>query len=165
MGLIDYMGLPIQESLPMVVDKLFEHGRRDHIKVIASGKLTTPPDIVWALCVGADFVNSARGFMFALGCIQALQCNKNTCPTGITTHNPCLQRGLYPTDKAARVASYFKNLRQGVSLLSHSCGVRDPRHLRRYHCRVVRLMANRLHSMSFILNTETEVVPNTLQHS
>lgn len=91
---MDYMGLPIKRSLPLVVDKLVEYGLRDRIKVITSGKLVNPSDVAWALCVGADVVTSARGFMFALGCIQALQCNKNTCPTGITTHNPQLQHGL-----------------------------------------------------------------------
>lgn len=88
MSLIDYMGLPIAESLPVLVDTLVKYGLRDRIKIIASGKLSTPWMVVWALCVGADFVNSSRGFMFAMGCIQALKCNKNTCPTGITTHNP-----------------------------------------------------------------------------
>ena len=96
MSLIDYMGLPIKESLPLVVDMLKRNGLRDRIKVIASGKMITPGEVAWALCVGADFVVSARGFMFALGCIQALQCNKNTCPTGVTTHDPRLQRGLDP---------------------------------------------------------------------
>ena len=85
-SLMDYMGLPIKRSLPLVVDKLVEYGLRERIRVIASGKLINPADVAWAFCMGADFVVSARGFMFSLGCIQALQCNKNTCPTGITTH-------------------------------------------------------------------------------
>lgn len=121
----------------MVVDKLIEHGLRDRIKVIASGKLITPSDVAWALCVGADFVVSARGFMFALGCIQAMQCNKNTCPTGITTHNSRLQRGLDPSDKAVRVKNYVENIVHEVCVIAHSCGVREPRRLRRYHCRIV----------------------------
>ena len=81
-------------------------GARTHAsgsRLIASGKLITPAEVAWALCVGADFVNSARGFMFALGCMQSLQCNRNTCPTGITTHDPRLQKGLDPADKAERV--------------------------------------------------------------
>jgi len=85
MSLIDNMGLPIKESLPLVINKLIEHQLRERIKICASGKLITPSEATWAYCAGADFVNSARGFMFALGCIQALQCNKNTCPTGVTT--------------------------------------------------------------------------------
>lgn len=137
MPLIDDMGLPLRESLPMVIDKLNQYGLRDRIKVIASGKLITPTDVAWALCIGVDFVNSARGFMFALGCIQALQCNKNTCPTGITTHNRKLQRGLVPADKAVRVMHYAKNMQKEVGTIAHSCGVERPRQLRRYHARIV----------------------------
>lgn len=92
MSLMDDVGLPLKESLPMVVDELIRCNLRERIKVIASGKLVTPTNVAWALCVGADFVTSARGFMFSLGCIQAMQCNKNTCPTGITTHNRRLQK-------------------------------------------------------------------------
>ncbi len=137
MPLIDAMGLPLREALPLLVDKLVEHDLRDRVKVIASGKLINPTDVAWALCIGADFITSARGFMFALGCIQALQCNKNTCPTGITTHNPRLQQGLDPGDKAVRVANYARNMVYEVGTIAHSCGVRSPRDLRRQHARVV----------------------------
>ena len=137
MSLIDYMGLPIKESLPGVVDLLDRHGLKDRIKVIASGKLITPAEVAWAICVGADFVVCARGFMFALGCIQALQCHKNTCPTGVTTHNLSLQRGLDPTDKASRVYEYAQGIRKEVGVIAHSCGVTEPRELQRAHCRVV----------------------------
>jgi len=137
MPLIDDMGLPLRETLPRLVDKLSEHGLRERVKVIASGKLVTPADVAWALCMGADFICSARGFMFALGCIQALQCNKNTCPTGITTHNVKLQKGLHPPTKAQRVAHYVKNMHYEVGVIAHSCGARQPRELRRFHARVV----------------------------
>ena len=137
MPLMDSVGLPVRESLPLVIDLLHKHGLRDRVRVIASGKLITPTAVAWALCVGADFVNSARGFMFALGCIQALQCNKNTCPTGVTTHDKKLQRGLVPEDKAERVARYSKSMRKEVGIIAHSCGVIEPRRLRRYHCRMV----------------------------
>ena len=137
MALMDYMGLPLNESLPMMIDMLCRYGLRDRVKVVCSGKLITPAGIAWALAVGADFVASARGFMFALGCIQALQCNKNTCPTGITTHNPKLQRGLVSKNKAERVANYVKNMNYEVGLLAHSCGVREPRELKRFHARIV----------------------------
>lgn len=137
MPLIDDMGLPLRESLPLLVDKLNEYGLRERIKIISSGKLITPTDVAWALCVGTDFITSARGFMFALGCIQALQCNKNTCPTGITTHNKKLQRGLVPEDKAIRVKNYAKNMVKEVGIIAHSCGVKSPRQLRRYHARIV----------------------------
>ncbi len=137
MSLMDYMGLPIKESLPLVANLLQAHGLKNRIKLIASGKLITPAEVAWALCVGADFVTSARGFMFALGCIQALHCNKNTCPTGITTHNPRLQKGLDPTLKSTRVANYVRNMVYEVGVIAHSCGVREPRQLRSVHARMV----------------------------
>ncbi len=137
MSLIDNVGLPIKESLPLVVDRLNAHGLRDRVRVIASGKLINPSDAAWALCAGADFINCARGFMFALGCIQALQCNKNTCPTGITTHNKRLQRGLVPADKAERVKRYAQMMRKEIATIAHSCGVAEPHQLKRYHCRIV----------------------------
>jgi glutamate synthase domain-containing protein 2 len=137
MSLIDNVGLPVRESLPLVVDLLNKHGLRERIRVIASGKMINPSDAALALCMGADFINSARGFMFALGCIQALQCNKNTCPTGITTHNKRLQRGLVPDNKAERVARYSKTMRKEIGTIAHSCGVAEPRRLKRFHCRIV----------------------------
>ena len=136
-SLIDYMGLPLRKSLPLVVDKLDYYNLRRHIKVICSGKLITPAGVAWAFSIGADFVVSARGFMFALGCIQALQCNKNTCPTGITTHNKKLQRGLNPIDKAKRVANYAKNMAYEVGIIAHACGVKEPRQLKRHHAHMI----------------------------
>jgi len=135
--LLDYVGLPLNESLPWLVNQLLEQGLRQRIKIIASGKLIAPSKVAWALATGADFINSARGFMFSLGCIQALQCHKNTCPTGITTHKPQLQRGLDPTDKSERVAHYHKHMTYGVGIIAHSCGVTEPRQLNREHVRIV----------------------------
>lgn len=135
--LIDYVGMQIQESLPMLVDALLAYGLRDRIKVIASGKLITPSGVAWALCAGADFITSARGFMFALGCIQALKCNTNECPSGVATHKKALQRGLVPADKAVRVYRYAANMHKEVGMVAHSCGVDDPRMLKRHHCRIM----------------------------
>ncbi len=137
MALIDSVGMSLRESLPILVDKLKQYGLRDRVKVVASGKLITPSAVAWALCAGADFIVSARGFMFSLGCIQALQCNKNTCPTGITTHDLKLQRGLNPKAKAVRVASYVNNMVNEVGIIAHSCGVKNPRALNRTHARIV----------------------------
>lgn len=137
MSLIDYMGLPIRESLPLVIDILNAHDLKGRIKIITSGKLVTPADVAWALCVGADFIVSARGFMFALGCIQALQCDKNTCPTGVTTHNKKLQSGLNVEEKSQRVKNYATNMAYEIGVIAHSCGVREPRQLRRFHARIV----------------------------
>jgi glutamate synthase domain-containing protein 2 len=137
LSLVDYMGLPITESLPVLVDILTEYDLRDRIKVIAGGKLVTPAEVAWALCVGADFINSARGFMFSLGCIQALRCHLNTCPTGITSHDKRYTQGLDPTYKSVRVANYARNIEYEVGVISHSCGVKEPRELRREHARIV----------------------------
>lgn len=136
-SLIDFMGLPVRRSLPLVVGKLQQHGLRDRIRVICSGKMVNPGGVAAALCLGADCVNSARGFMFALGCVQALQCNKNTCPTGITTHDEDLQEGLNPKDKAQRVAHYAMNLMHEVETIAHSCGVAEPRLLEHHHAQVI----------------------------
>jgi len=135
--LMDYMGLPLKESLPMLIDHLVGYGLRDRVRVICSGKLITPSGVAWALCMGADFIVSARGFMFALGCIQAMQCNKNTCPTGITTHQKRLQRGLNPQDKAVRVQHYVENMLHDVGVIAHSCGAKHSRQLQRRHARIV----------------------------
>lgn len=137
MSLIDCVGLTIRESLPLVVDMLRRHGLKQRIRVIASGKMITPSEAAMALCLGADFIASARGYMFSLGCIQAMQCNKNTCPTGITTHDKRLQRGLDPADKAERVRRYAQSMHKEIGTIAHSCGVHEPRQLRRMHCRIV----------------------------
>ncbi len=135
--LMDYVGLPLKESLPLVVERLKKHNLKEKIKVIASGKLITPSKVAWAIALGADFVVSARGHMFALGCIQALQCNKDTCPTGITTHNKRLQQGLNVQDKTQRVANYNKYIHYGIGLLAHSCGVTNARDINKNHIRIV----------------------------
>ncbi len=137
MPLLDNVGLTIKETLPLLVDKLRQYNLKERIKVITSGKLITPSEVAWALCAGADFITSARGFMFSIGCIQALKCNKNTCPTGITTHNKRLQKGLDPENKANKVANYVHNMNHAVEIIAHSCGVKEPRKLNRKHVRIV----------------------------
>ena len=137
MPLMDTMGVPLREALPLLVDARDQAGLTERIRIIASGKLMVPSSVAFALCAGADLVNSARGFMFALGCIQALQCNRNTCPTGITTHDADLQRGLVVADKIERVAAYHANMVKEVGIIAHSCGVHCPRELGRAHARIV----------------------------
>jgi glutamate synthase domain-containing protein 2 len=136
-ALADHMGLSIEEALPRVVDALIESSLKNRIRVVASGKIVTSARAAWALCVGADFVNTARGFMFSLGCIQALRCHQNTCPTGVTTHNKRLQRALVVEEKYLRVANYAMNMNKEIDMIAHSCGVRHARELRREHVRIV----------------------------
>src|SRR3989449_1755251 len=136
-ALFDHMSLSIEEALPRAADMLYESGLKERIRLVGSGKLVTSARAAWALCVGADFVNTARGFMFSLGCIQALRCHTNTCPTGITTHNPRLQRGLVVEEKFQRVANYATGMNHDIEMIAHSCGVAHPRLLRREHVRIV----------------------------
>ena len=137
MPLMDLVGMSIREALPMVSNLRDSVGLHDRIRLVASGKLVNPGDIAWAMAAGADFVVSARGFMFALGCIQALKCNKNTCPTGITTHDPRFQKGLVVEDKFRKVARYAKGVVLEVEMIAHSVGVSEPRLMRRRHVRIV----------------------------
>ncbi|MDF1874066.1 FMN-binding glutamate synthase family protein [Vannielia sp.] len=137
MPLMDLVGMPIREALPLFNNLRDEFGLKERIRIVAAGKLVNPGDVAWALCAGADFITSARGFMFSLGCIQALKCNKNTCPTGITTHDPRLQAGLVVEDKDKRVAAYAKSVIKEVETIAHSVGVAEPRLMRRRHVRIV----------------------------
>ena len=93
--------------------------------------------------------------MFSLGCIQALQCDRNTCPTGVTTHDKKLQKGLDVEDKTLRVMHYARNMQHEVGVIAHSCGAREPRELRREHCRIVQ--ANGLSTPLHILHPEPEL--------
>ncbi|MBN9697732.1 MAG: FMN-binding glutamate synthase family protein [Zoogloea sp.] len=136
-ALADHMALSIDEALPRVVDTLIEFGLRERVRVVAAGKLVTSARAAWALACGADFVNTARGFMFSLGCVQAMRCHQNTCPTGITTHDPKLQRGLVVEEKYLRVAHYARNMNKEIDMIAHACGLRHAREFRREHVRRV----------------------------
>ncbi len=109
---MDHVGQPIFTALPLVHKILQETGVRNKMKLLASGKLVNSGCQMMALAYGADAIYTARGFMLALGCIQALRCNNNTCPVGITTHSPSLMRGLDIEDKSERVFHYVNNLNE-----------------------------------------------------
>jgi glutamate synthase domain-containing protein 2 len=125
-ALADYVGMPITQALPLVADARARHGLADRIRLVASGKLITPDKVAWALSMGADFVVSARGFMFSLGCIQAMKCGSGQCPTGVTAVEPKLIAGLDPTDKAVRVKRYAERVIDEVGIIAHACGLSDP---------------------------------------
>lgn len=137
MPLMDLVGMSVREALPMVSNLRDSVGLYDRIRLVASGKLVNPGGIAWAMAASADFVVSARGFMFALGYIQALKCNKNTCPTGITTHDLRFQKGLVVEDKFRKAARYAKGVVHEVEIIAHSVGVFEPRLMRRRHVRIV----------------------------
>mgnify|MGYP005809476529 CR=1 FL=1 len=136
-SLADHVGMPLAESLPWLVDALAQAGLNDRVRVIASGKLLTAQAAAWALCVGADFVNTARGFLFALGCVQSLRCHTGTCPTGITTHDPRRTQGLVVEDKAMRVAHYALAMNRELDVIAHACGLANARGFSREHARLV----------------------------
>ena len=102
------LGMPAREAWTFVHNALVGVGKRDEVRVIASGKIMTGFHMIRAMALGADLCNSGRGMMFALGCIQSLRCNSNTCPTGITTQNPALTKGLVVPDKAERVFRFHR---------------------------------------------------------
>mgnify|MGYP000548113164 CR=1 FL=1 len=117
------LGMPASDAWMFVHNALVGTGKRNEIRIIASGKLMTGFHMLRAIALGADICNSARGMMFALGCIQALRCNKNTCPTGVTTQNPALYKGLVVTDKSERVFNYHRGSIHSLLDLMTATGV------------------------------------------
>ncbi|MDX1572065.1 MAG: FMN-binding glutamate synthase family protein, partial [Xanthomonadales bacterium] len=127
--LSDGVGLPLREGLVFVHNALVGADLRDEIRVIASGKVIHGLDLAAKLAMGADLCNSARGFMFALGCIQARACNRNICPTGITTMDPWRVHGLVVEEKAKRVANYHRGTIKHFLKVLGACGLEDPSQL------------------------------------
>lgn len=130
---MDSVGAPLREGLISVRDALIGSGFRDEVRIGASGKVVTGVRFATSIALGADWCNSARGFMFALGCVQSMQCDTNRCPTGITTHDPLRQRGLVVEDKAKRVAAFHKNTVQALVHMAAAAGCDHPHELRPEH--------------------------------
>lgn len=118
----DGVGMPLQPALIFVNKTLQELGIREHIKIICSGKIISGYSVIKNVALGADVCNSARGFMFSLGCIQALRCNSNDCPAGVATQNKMLMKGLVVTDKAERVYHFHKNTLHAANELLAAAG-------------------------------------------
>lgn len=130
---VDHVGMPLQEGLLLVHNTLKGLNLRDQIKLGASGKLITAFDIARTLAIGADWVNSARGFMFAVGCIQAQACNTGRCPTGVATQDKNRQKALVVPDKAERVYNFHRNTLHALKELLQASGLHHPSELRPYH--------------------------------
>jgi glutamate synthase domain-containing protein 2 len=116
-----------------VDNTLRREGLRDEVTVMASGKIATGGEVATHIALGADIVHIGRGFLFSLGCIQALRCHTNTCPTGVTTQNRWLQSGLNPADKSVRVFNYALALERDLQMITHACGLEHPSQLTREH--------------------------------
>ncbi|MHC5226017.1 FMN-binding glutamate synthase family protein [Ignatzschineria sp. LJL83] len=129
----DHIGTPLQEGLLFVHNVLVGTGLRSKIRIGASGKIITAFDITKTLAIGADWVNSARGFMFSLGCIQSRSCHTNTCPTGIATQDPIRQKALVVEDKMERVKSFHHNTLHALAEILSSAGVSHPSKLLPQH--------------------------------
>lgn len=119
----DHIGMPMRDALRLVHASLVGAGIREEIRLGVAGKIISGFDIMRVCALGADWTNSARGFMFALGCIQSRSCNTNRCPTGVATQDPHLQRALDPGDKATRVANFHKNTLHAVAELLGAAGL------------------------------------------
>lgn len=127
------VGMPLMDALSFVHDTLTGFDIRKRIKVIASGKVLTGYHILRAMALGADICNSARAMMMAIGCIQALQCNTNRCPTGVATQDKWLMAGLVIDDKKHRVANYHRDTVESVMELAAAAGLSDPHQITRRH--------------------------------
>lgn len=133
MEFANHMGMPLVEGLTFVHNTLRGVGLREQIKIGASGKLIHAFDIARTLALGADWCNSARGFMFSVGCIQAQACHTNHCPTGVATQDPSRQRAIVVPDKAKRVASFHRNTLKALGDMTGAAGLLHPEGFRPHH--------------------------------
>jgi glutamate synthase domain-containing protein 2 len=127
------VGFPLTEGLRLVDSFLIGAGLRDEVKLIASGKVYSGFSLVRTLAHGADLTNAARAFMFSLGCIQALKCNSNMCPTGITTQDPTLEAGLDVESKSHRIARFHRSTVHSALEIVGAVGAHTPSEVKREH--------------------------------
>ena len=130
---MDHLGMPMREGVNFVHNALIGIGARDRIKIGASGKIATAFDVARAMALGADWCNSARGFMFALGCIQSLSCHTDRCPTGVTTQDPTRNRALAVPQKTDRVYNYHEATLHALAELIAAAGLAHPQDIRPIH--------------------------------
>ena len=129
----DHVGAPLQEGLLLVHNTLVGLNLRDRIRIGCAGKVIGAFDIARAMALGADWCNSARGFMFALGCLQAQTCHTGHCPTGVTTQDPARQRALFVPDKLERVYRFHEHTLEALKELTQAAGLRHPNQFRATH--------------------------------
>ncbi|MEO0983042.1 MAG: glutamate synthase-related protein [Pseudomonadota bacterium] len=130
---LDHIGMPLRQGLVFARNALVGAGIKDEVRLAASGKLISAYSIAASMALGADWVNTARGFMLALGCIQSLHCHENTCPTGIATTSASHQRGLVVKDKAERVYHFHKNTVHALMEVAGAAGCCHPKELTPRH--------------------------------
>ncbi len=130
---LDHVGAPLRQALVLTRNALVGTGLKDQVRLACSGKQVSAFAIASSMALGADWVNTARGFMFSLGCIQSLNCHNNTCPTGIATSDKGRQRGLVVADKAVRVANFHRNTVKALMEVIGAAGCRHPSELSPHH--------------------------------
>lgn len=151
MEFTDHVGVPLQEGLLLVHNTLVGTNLRSRIRIGAAGKVSTAFDMVRLLALGADWCNAARGFMFAVGCIQSQKCHTDRCPTGVATQDPGRQRALVVGDKAERVYHFHQNTLHALKELVEAAGLHHPSELRPHHI-VRRVTANEVRLISNLLD-------------
>ena len=130
---VDHIGMPLRDALNFVHNALIGVNLRDRIRLGASGKVASAFDMARLMALGADWCNSARGFMFALGCIQAQNCHTGRCPTGIATQDPIRQRSLVVKEKAERVNHFHNSTLHALAEVVAAVGLEHPSELRPHH--------------------------------
>jgi glutamate synthase domain-containing protein 2 len=146
----DHVGTPLQEALLLVHNTLVGAGLRGRVKIGASGKIVTAFDVARTIALGADWCNSARGFMFALGCVQSQSCHTDRCPTGVATQDLQRQKALDVPDKTARVAHFHQNTMKALAQLIAAAGLSHPSQLKPHHI-VRRVSPNQVKLASALL--------------
>lgn len=131
--LADHLGMPLREGLILMRNALVGTGLRQEVRLAASGKVTSGFSMAANMAIGADWCNAARAFMFSLGCVMSMRCHTGTCPTGVTTNDPHLQRGLVVDEKAERVASFHRHSVHALAELVAAAGLEHPRELLPHH--------------------------------
>lgn len=130
---MDHIGTPLRDGLNFVHSSLIAAGLRDQVKLGAAGKITSAFDMARVMAIGADWCNSARGFMFAVGCIQSQHCHTDQCPTGVATQDPLRQRAIVVPDKAERVASFHRETVKALAEIVAAAGLEHPKQLAPSH--------------------------------
>jgi glutamate synthase domain-containing protein 2 len=151
----DHVGSPMQEGLLLVHNTLRGAGLRKKIKIGCAGKVVSAFDIARLMALGADWCNSARGFMFALGCIQAQHCHTGACPTGVTSQDPLRQQALVVTDKAERVFNFHQLTLDALKELVQAAGLAHPQDITAHHI-VRRTSDGQVRSLAHLVTTELQ---------
>ena len=167
----DHVGVPLQEGLGLVHNTLIGVGLRERIKLGCAGKVISAFDIARMMALGADWANAGRGFMFALGCIQAQNCHTGKCPTGVTTQDPLRQQALVVPDKAERVWMFHQRTLEALKELVQAAGLQHPNELTAHHIvrrltdTEVRLLAHLLMNIApgALLQADISALPNVFK--